>query len=284
MENKVVTVISAKEKFNLGLKEIVQYKDLFYTLAWRDFKVRYAQTVLGLAWAFVQPVLTLMVLTIIFTRVMNLWTFGVNPLPYTMSGTLLWGFFAYVLTNSGNSIIGAQGMIKKIYFPRLIIPLSKAVVGLIDFGISAVILIVLIIYYKAPVAPTAIFCLFFIFTTIVAALGIGIWVSALTIRYRDFQFIVPFAVQLGLFVSPIGYPIESVLHSEVLPKWAQAAYFLNPMAGNIQAFRFYLFGQLDNSQIAPGNMAMISIFMSFFLLVTGLIYFKKAEKDIADIV
>jgi len=284
MENKVVTVISANEKFNLGLKEIFQYKDLFMTLAWRDFKVRYAQTVLGLAWAVIQPLLTLIVLTMIFTRVMKLWTFGINPLPYTMSGTLLWGFFAAVLNSAGNSIIGAQGMIKKIYFPRLIIPLSKAIIGLIDFAISALILLALIIYFKVSIAPTAILCLFFIFTTIVAALGAGIWISALTIRYRDFQYIVPFAVQLGLFVSPIGYPVESVLHSEVIPKWAQVAYFLNPMAGNIQAFRFYLFGQLDPSQIAPGNMAMISVFVSYLLLISGVFYFKKVEKDIADIV
>lgn len=289
MENKQVTVISASEKFSLGLKEIYQYKDLFYTLTWRDLKVRYAQTFLGLLWALIQPIILMLALTLLFSKLMSgqgtMGYFDINPYVYTMSGTTLWGFFSFVLTNAGSSVIGAQGMIKKIYFPRLIIPLSKAVLGFVDFAIAFLILFIMMVVLKVSVSWHLLGCIFFVFSTICAAVGIGIWVSALTIRFRDIQFITPYVVQLGLFVTPIGYPAELIMHNSNMSKVVQYLYFLNPMAGNIHGFRYFLFGVQDPSvQLLGGTLTMLSVAVSFLLLFTSVLYFKKIEKEIADIV
>jgi lipopolysaccharide transport system permease protein len=289
MENREVTVVSADEKFNLGIKELLQYKDLFVTLTWRDFKVRYAQTALGLMWSLLQPVILMLAMTLLFARLMGgqgtMGYFTINPYVFTMSGTMLWGFFSFVLTTAGGSVIGAQGMIKKIYFPRLIIPLSKAALGLVDFGIAFLILAIMMIIFKVSISFQVLMCLFFVFTTMCAAVGIGIWVSALTIRYRDFQFITPFAVQLGLFLSPVGYPAELIIHNDTMPKFLHYLYFLNPMAGNIHGFRYFLFGVIEpERQAFGGSLTMLSVAMSFFLLFTSVLYFKKVEKEIADIV
>jgi lipopolysaccharide transport system permease protein len=251
--------------------------------------VRYAQTALGLSWALIQPVLLMLAMTMLFARLMGgqgtLGYFNINPYVFTMGGTMLWGFFSFVLTNAGSSVIGAQNMIKKIYFPRLIIPLSKAVVGLVDFAIAFFILIIMMIALNTQVRWESFIAVFFVFTTVCAAVGIGIWVSALTIRFRDFQHITPFAVQLGLFISPVGYPAEVIIHNNTMPKLFQYLYFLNPMAGNIHGFRHFLFGVQDaDKQILGGSLIVLSVAMSFILLITGIIYFKKVEKDIADIV
>lgn len=259
-----------------NLKELYRYKDLFYTLAWRDFKVRYAQTTIGVLWALIQPVITIVILSLVFGKVAQVET-PVPHLLYTVSGMSIWTYFSYVLTNSGNSIITSQAMVKKIYFPRLIIPLSKAVVGLIDLGITLLILIFLMVYYK--VMPSAhIWALpIFVFVGMIAALGAGIWLSALTVRFRDFQHVVPFIVQIGLYATPVAYPAEFVVKN--LPNWAAQLYFLNPIAGVIQGFRWSLFGGEF-----PGGYFWISIVMVIVLFVSSLFYFRKVEDDMADYV
>ena len=257
-------------------KELISYKDLFLTLAWRDFKIRYAQTVMGLLWALLQPVITLLILSLVFGRFVGVKT-EIPHIIFTVAGTSIWSYFSYVMTNSGNSIIMNQNMVKKIYFPRLIIPLSKAIVGFIDFGVSLIILIILMFYFKICPSSNLYFTPIFIFFGIIASLGMGIWLSALSVRFRDFQHIVPFIVQIGLYITPIAYPAEFAL--KTLPTWAERIYFLNPMAGVIQGFRWSVFGGE-----APGNLVYLSFTMIFLLFISGLIYFKRVENKMADFV
>lgn len=267
---------SGKKSIFPDFKELYRYKDLFLTLSWRDFRVRYAQTAIGFLWAFLQPIVTLFILTLVFNQFAGVKT-KIPHLLFTVSGLSIWTYFSYVMTNSGSSIIQSQDMVKKIYFPRLIIPISKAVVGLIDFSITLIILIVLMFYYQIAPAKTIIFAPFFIGIGILAALSVGIWLSALTVRYRDFQHVVPFLIQIGLFLTPVAYPVEMV--SERLPKWAESIYYLNPIAGAVQGFRWSVFGGS-----MPNSMVFLSFAMVLVLLFTGLLYFKKIESEMADYV
>lgn len=271
-------IINANERRLIpDFKELFRYKDLFYTLAWRDFRVRYVQTTIGFLWAFVQPVVTLLILTVVFSKFAKVDTGNVPHLVFTAASLSIWTYFAFVLTNSGSSIIASQGMIKKIYFPKLIIPLSKAVVGLIDFGIAFIILISLMVYYGITPESTVWMAPIFIIIGMIAALGVGIWLSALTVRYRDFQHIVPFMVQLGLYATPVAYPVSAA--SKNFPDWFMALYYLNPMAGVVQGFRWSLFGGDP-----PGNMMYISIGVVILIFISGLFYFKKVEDQMADFV
>lgn len=257
-------------------KELYRYKDLFLTLTWRDFRVRYAQTTIGLLWALLQPVVTLFILSMVFGKFVGVKT-EVPHLLFTMSGMAVWTYFSFVMSNAGNSIIANQGMVKKIYFPRLIIPLSKAAVGLIDLGISLLIMIALMIWYGVAPSINVFFAPLFLFVGMIAALAVGIWLSALTVRFRDFQHIVPFMVQIGLYITPIAYPAEFAMKE--LPKWAATLYYLNPMAGVVQGFRWSLFGGE-----APGWMMYVSFSMIFVIFISGLFYFKKVEDEMADYV
>lgn len=265
-----------KRNFLPNFRELYRYKDLFITLSWRDFKVRYAQTTIGLLWAILQPVVTLLILSLVFGKFVGVET-KVPHLLFTVAGMSIWTYFSYVMTNSGNSIIVSQEMVKKIYFPRLIIPLSKAVVGFIDFGISILILVVLMIYYQIMPSSNIWMAPLFILVGIIAALGVGIWLSALSVRFRDFQHVVPFMVQIGLYITPIAYPAEFA--TKQLPEWAANIYFLNPMAGVVQGFRWSLFGGE-----APGALMWVSLVMILIIFISGLFYFNKVEKNMADYV
>ena len=216
-------------------KELYRYKDLFITLTWRDFKVRYAQTTIGLLWALLQPVITLLILSLVFGKFVGVKT-DVPYLLFAMTGLTVWTYFSFVITNAGASIIASQVMIKKIYFPRLIIPLSKAAVGLIDLGISLVIMICLMFYYGIVPSSNVWLAPVFLFFGMLAALAVGILLSAITVRYRDFQHVVPFMVQIGLYITPIAYPADFAMQQ--LPKWAATVYYLNPIAGVVQGFRW----------------------------------------------
>jgi lipopolysaccharide transport system permease protein len=272
-----VVIDASKSFWHLNLKELFDYKDLFYTLAYRDFKVRYAQTFLGFAWAFIQPALTLLVFSLLFSRGLQVDTQGVPYLLFAASGLAAWTYFSTVMGQAGGSIIGAQSMVQKIYFPRLVIPLSKAVVGLIDFGITLCIIFMLMLYYRYVPSPNIIFLPLFLLAAILSALGVGVWLSALSIRYRDFQHIVPFLVRFGMFLTPVAYP-ASIIVSKI-PAWASVIYFLNPIAGVIEGFRWCIFGTNP-----PGTLSYISFGVILFLFISSLFYFKKVEKTIADIV
>ena len=207
MSNNHKIIDASKSSIIPDFKELYRYKDLFITLTWRDFRVRYAQTTIGMLWALLQPIVTLAILSLVFGKFVGVKT-DTPYLLFAMTGMTIWTYFSFVMTNAGSSIIANQGMVKKIYFPRLIIPLSKAAVGLIDLAISLVIMIVLMFYYGITPSANVWLAPVFILFGMIAALAVGIWLSALTVRFRDFQHIVPFMVQIGLYVTSIAYPAE----------------------------------------------------------------------------
>lgn len=272
------TIVDAdKQKLRLNLRELFNYRDLFLILAYRDFRVRYAQTFLGFFWAFLQPAATLLIFTVVFGKAVKVDTGGVPYPVFAITGMAAWTYFAFVLNQSGNSIIGAQEMVKKIYFPRLVIPLSKAVVGFVDFGIAFLFLAVLMFIYSFPPSGNILYLPIFILLTITSALAVGIWLSALTIRYRDFQHVVPFLVQFGLYATPTAYPAETIINS--LPDWAVAIYYMNPMAGVVEGFRWSILGGAP-----PSDYAYISFALTGILFISALFYFRKVERVMADIV
>ena len=272
-----LVVDAGKTGINLNLKELFHYKDLFLILAYRDLRVRYAQTFLGLLWAVLQPLATLIIFTVVFGKVAKVDTGGIPYPLFAVCGMAAWSYFAFVLNQSGNSIIGAQEMVKKIYFPRLVIPLSKAVVGFVDFIIAFIFIIVLLLYYGFTPSANIIYLPIFILLTIVSALAAGIWLSALTIRYRDFQHIVPFIVQFGLYATPVGYMAQDVVAN--LPEWGTFLFYANPMAGIVEGFRWSILGGTP-----PVIYAYISFSVVLLLFFSGLYYFKSVEKVMADIV
>ncbi|HEX7014882.1 MAG TPA: ABC transporter permease [Cyclobacteriaceae bacterium] len=272
-----IIVDATKRGFSLNLKELLEYRDLFLILAYRDLRVRYAQTFLGLAWAFLQPAATLLIFTVVFGRAVKVDTGGIPYPVFAITGMTAWTYFAFVLNQSGNSIVGAQEMVKKIYFPRLVIPLSKAVVGFVDFLIAFAILFVLMAVYRVMPSSNLVFLPVFILLTVVSALAAGIWLSALTIRYRDFQHVVPFLVQFGLYATPIAYPSETIIDN--LPRWGTVLYYLNPMAGVVEGFRWSVLGGSP-----PNEFAYLSFGVMALLFISALIYFKRVERVMADIV
>ena len=274
--NRVI-VDADKQELRLNLRELFNYRDLFFILAYRDLRVRYAQTFLGIFWAFLQPAATLLIFTVIFGKAVKVDTDGVPYPVFAITGMTAWTYFAFVLNQAGNSIIGSQEMVKKIYFPRLVIPLSKAVVGFVDFAIAFIFLAVMMMIYGVSPSANIVYLPLFILLTIISALAVGIWLSALTIRYRDFQHVVPFLVQFGLYATPTAYPAETIVNS--LPDWAVAIYYLNPMAGVVEGFRWSVLGGAPPSDFAYISFALIGI-----LFMSGLYYFRKAERVMADIV
>jgi lipopolysaccharide transport system permease protein len=272
-----IVVDANKGSFSLNLKELFSYRDLFYILAYRDLRVRYAQTFLGFAWAILQPVVTLSIFTLVFGRFVNVNTAGVPYPVFALCGMVAWTYFSFVMNQSGTSIIGSQDMIKKIYFPRLIIPLSKAVVGFVDFFIALALLFILLIFYHVPVSGNILMLPVFILLTILSSLAMGIWLSALSIRYRDFQHITPFLVQVGLYATPIAYPGETVVGT--LPRWAAVLFYLNPLAGIVEGFRWSILGRGNLNSVS-----FISFTMVIVLFLSGLYYFKRVERVMADMV
>jgi lipopolysaccharide transport system permease protein len=256
-------------------KDLWRYRELFYFLAWRDILVRYKQTVIGIAWAIIRPLLTMIVFTVIFGKLAKLPS---NNVPYPIlvfAAMLPWQFFANALSECSNSLISNSNLVSKVYFPRLIIPASSVVVSFIDFLISSSILIALMLWYQY-VPSWGVLCLpFLVMLAFAAALGGGLWFAALNIKYRDFRFIVPFVVQFGLYVSPVGFS------SSIVPEQWRLLYSLNPMVGVIDGFRWAILGQ-ETLFYMPGFMLSISIV--FFLLISGIWYFRKTERSFADII
>ncbi|XOV91914.1 MAG: ABC transporter permease [Bacteroidota bacterium] len=267
------TEITPESSRNINFKELFHYKDLFIILAWRDLKVRYAQTALGLAWAIIQPLATLLIFTLIFGRAIQVNT-GDVPYPvYALAGMSAWAYFAFVMSQSGGSIISSGEMIKKIYFPRLIIPLSKAIVALVDFLVTLGLLIILMVYHQITVKYTIFLLPVFFLINVMASLAIGIWLSALTIRYRDFQHVIPFMVQIGLYTTPIAYP------ATLIPDKYQFIYHLNPMAGIVEGFRYAILHQNEIS-----DFSFVSYGIVLVLFGSSIWYFKKMERTMADLV
>jgi lipopolysaccharide transport system permease protein len=255
------------------LRECWQQRELLYFLAWRDIKVRYKQTVVGVAWAVFQPVLTVLVFTLIFGHLAKL----PSNVPYAVlvfSGMLPWTLFANSLTNSSASLLMNQQLITKIYVPRLLIPLSAIVVSLVDFGLAFVVFLVVMAYYGLVPTLAIIVLPLLVLLALATALSIGLWFSALNVKYRDVQYVLPFLTQIWFFLTPVTYS------TSLIPDRWRLVYGLNPMAGVVQGFRWALLGQ--ESYVGP--MLGISVGMVAVLLVTGMAYFRRVEKSFADVI
>lgn len=251
------------------------YRELFYFFAWRDILVRYKQTFIGLTWSLLRPFLTMLVFTLVFSKLAKLPS---NNAPYPIlvfAALLPWQFFANAFTEAGNSLINNSNMISKVYFPRLIIPVSAVIVSFIDFLISGVILIGLMVWYGYMPDWHIVTLPIFILIAVAAAMGAGLWIAALNVKYRDFRYIIPFVVQLGLYVSPVGFS------SAIVPDEWRLLYSVNPMVGVIDGFRWAIMGG-DSSLYWPGfalSMGLVSI-----MLITGIMYFRQTEHRFADLI
>lgn len=259
----------------LNLRDLWKYRELIYFLIWRDIKVRYKQAVLGVGWAIIQPILTMVIFSVIFGKFGKLPTDQSLPYPlFTFAALLPWGLFANALQRSGTSLVGSAHLITKIYFPRLIIPISAVVGGIVDFGISFVILLGMMAFYKVYPTWNMLWIIPFTLLTLITALAVGLWLSALNVRYRDVQQMIPFLVQAWMYASPVAYSAKIITERS----W-QLIYGLNPLTGIIQGFRWAMLGGTP-----PGELMWISSAVMVILFVSGLYYFRRMEKTFADTV
>ena len=256
--------------------EVLKYRELFYFLAWRDILVRYKQTVIGVAWSVIRPLLSMIIFTVIFGRLANLPTEGTVPYPIMVFSALLpWQYFANSMQASSESLINAANMISKIYFPRIILPVSSVLVSAIDFLISFAMLCILMIMYRFVPSPYIILLPVFFIPASITALGLGFWFSAISVKYRDFRHIMPFMLQFGLYVSPVGFS------SSIIPEKWRLLYSLNPMVGVIDGFRWCIQGT-SSSLYLPAF--IISIITSALIFFSGQKFFRKTEKSFADFI
>ncbi|MDI9569820.1 MAG: ABC transporter permease [Pseudomonadota bacterium] len=256
--------------------DLWRYRELFVILAWRDVSVRYKQTIIGILWAVIRPLLTMVVFTVIFGRIAKLPSDGQAPYALLVFAAMLpWTLFANALSESSNSLINNANLIGKVYFPRLIIPTATLVTAFIDFLISFVILLGMMLWYKFIPGWQFLYLPGFILLALLASLGPGLWITALNVKYRDFRYVIPFVVQFGLYVSPVGFS------SNVIPEQWRLLYSLNPMVGVIDGFRWCLLG--GNSPLyLPGFLLSLGIIAAFLYL--GVTHFRKTEKTFADLI
>ncbi|NJM44758.1 MAG: ABC transporter permease [Alkalinema sp. RU_4_3] len=256
-------------------RDLWRYRELFYFLAWRDILVRYKQTSIGVAWALLRPFLTMVVFTVVFGTLAKLPTQGV-PYPILVFAAMLpWQFFANSLSESSNSLISNANLLSKVYFPRLVLPTSAVIVSFIDFMISGIILLGLMAWYHFMPSWRIITLPFFILVAFGAAMGAGFWLSALNVKYRDFRYVVPFIIQFGLYISPVGFS------SSIVPEQWRWLYCLNPMVGVIDGFRWAILG--GDAQLYWPGFSLSIVFVSL-LLITGVRYFRAYERSFADVI
>ncbi len=255
--------------------DLWRYRELFYILAWRDITVRYKQTIIGVAWAVLRPLLTMMIFVVVFGKIAKLPSEGVPYPIFVFAAMLPWTFFATAFSDASNSLIGNSNLISKVYFPRLIIPAASVIVAGVDFLISFVILIGLMVWYQYLPDWHILSLPFFLILAFFAALGSGLYVAALNVKYRDFRFVIPFIVQLGLYISPVGFS------TTIVPEKYQLLYYLNPMVGVIDGFRWAISGGKTAFNMTE---LVISVVMIIFLCVLGIYHFKKTEKTFADVI
>jgi lipopolysaccharide transport system permease protein len=264
----------------LNLGDLWRYRELIYFLIWRDVKVRYKQTALGASWAILQPLITMVVFTLLFGRLAKMPSDGIPYPLFSYTGLLPWGLFTKAIGDAGRSMVTNRSMITKVYFPRLSIPLSSVLAGLVDFGLSFLVLVGMILVYnyvpaleyQVVITPAILTLPLFLLLALVTSLGVGLWLSALNVQYRDVNYILPFLTQFWLFITPIAYP------ASMIPEKWQLLYSLNPMTGVVEGFRWALLGVKE----APSPMIAISSVIAILLLVTGLFYFRRMERTFAD--
>jgi lipopolysaccharide transport system permease protein len=259
---------------SLNLRDLWVYRELVYFLTWRDLKVRYKQTALGAAWAVLQPVLSMVVFSVFFGGLLNVPSDGIPYPVFSYTGLLPWGVFSKALNDAGRSLVTNRTMITKIYFPRMVIPLASVLAGVVDFLIAFVVLLGLMMYFDIQPTSNVWTLPFFLLLALITALGVGLWLSALNVLYRDIGYIIPFLTQLWFYLTPIVYP-----SSEIPEQW-QLLYALNPMVGVVEGFRWALLG----TDTAPGPMVAVSAAIAVLMLVSGMFYFRRMERTFADMV
>lgn len=275
MNQKNEIIIEAGRVEKNYWRDLWSYKELFYFLAWRDTLVRYKQTSIGIAWALLRPLITMVIFTVVFGKFAKLPSDGAPYAITVFAAILPWQFFASAFSEAGNSLVGNAGMLSKIYFPRLIIPVSAVITSFVDFLVSAIILGGLLVFYGHPVGARILALPLFTILAFAAAMGFGIWVAALNVAYRDFSYVVPFVVQLGTYISPVGFS------SSIVPEQWRLLYSINPMVSVIDGFRWAIVGG-ESKIYLPGF--FLSSTMVVVVLVTGLVHFRRTEKYFADIV
>jgi lipopolysaccharide transport system permease protein len=259
---------------SIGLRELWDYRELLYFLTWRDIKVRYKQTALGAAWAVIQPFFMMVVFSLFFGKLAGVPSDGIPYPVFAFCGLLPWQLFAHALTESSNSLVGNQNLITKVYFPRLVVPIAAVLGGVVDFAIAFVILLAMMLYFGIVPGWAIVTLPLFVVLAITTALAVGLWLSALNVKYRDVRYTMNFLVQFWLFATPVAYP------SSLIPEQWRWAYGLNPMAGVVEGFRWALLGKTD----PPGALLAVSIAVVVLLLIGGLYYFRKMEQEFADVV
>jgi lipopolysaccharide transport system permease protein len=275
MKTRTLTIEAGRSEKQYW-QDLWNYRELFYTLAWRDISVRYKQTFIGFAWALIRPFLTMVVFTIVFGKLAGLPTEGNAPYPILVFSALLpWQFFSSALSECSNSLIANANMLSKVYFPRLVIPTSAVIVSFVDFLISGIILLGLMTWFNFVPSWRIVTLPVFIAIAFAASMGAGLWLAALNVEYRDFRYVVPFLVQFGLYISPVGFS------SSVVPQQWRLLYSLNPMVGVIDGFRWAILGQ-ESVIYWPGF--WLSLGIVGLVLVTGIWYFRKMERTFADVI
>ena len=269
------TIIKPSRGISLpDFSELWEYRDLFYFLVLRDIKVRYKQTVLGGLWAIIQPFFTMVVFSLFFGKLAKVPSDGIPYPIFSYAALVPWTFFAQGLTNSSNSLVGSANLITKVYFPRIIIPLSSVVSGIIDFFIAFAVLIGIMFFYNIYPTINIVWLPLLLLLAFITSLGVGMWLSALNVEFRDVRYVVPFLIQIWLFATPIAYP------SSLLPEPWRTIYGLNPMVGVTEGFRWALLG----TTTAPGPIIIVSSLVTLIILFTGIIYFNRMERTFADVV
>lgn len=258
----------------LNLRDLWEYRDLLYFLAWRDIKVRYKQTVLGAAWAIIQPFLTMVVFSLFFGRLAGIPSDGVPYPVFSYAALVPWTFFANGLAQSSNSLVGSANLIKKVYFPRLTVPIAAVLSGVVDFVLAFMVLLGMLAFYGIMPTRNIVWLPLFLLLALVTSLGAGLWLSAMNVQFRDIRYIIPFLTQLWLFATPIAYP------SSIVPEQLRPLYALNPMVGVVEGFRWALLG-VDTK---PGPMIFVSALAAVAMFIGGAYYFRRMEKTFADVV
>lgn len=259
----------------LKLREMWQYRELLYFLTWRDIKIRYKQTIIGASWAIIQPLMTMVVFSVFFGGLAHIPSDGIPYPIFSYTALVPWTLFAYGLQQSSNSLVGSSNLITKIYFPRLIIPISSVISGVLDFVLAFIMLLVLMIIYHIVPTANIVWLPLLVLLTLITSLGVGLWLSALNVQFRDIRYVVPFLTQFWMFATPIAYS-SSLIQNDIL----RTIYGLNPMAGVVEGFRWALLG----TDTAPGPLILVSTAAAVLLLVSGAFYFRRMERTFADVV
>jgi lipopolysaccharide transport system permease protein len=259
---------------SLGLWELWEYRELLYFLTWRDIKVRYKQTVLGASWAILQPVLTMVVFSLFFGKLAKMPSDDVPYPIFSLAGLVPWTFFAYALTQSSNSMVQSANLVKKVYFPRLAVPIASVLSGVADFILAFIVLLGMMFYFGIFPTIHVLVLPFLLVLALITSLGIGLWMSALNVLYRDVRYVLPFLTQFWMFATPIAYP------TSIVPEEWRLLYGVNPMVGVVEGFRWALLG----TDTQPGPMLFVSTLAAVTILLSGAFYFRRMEKTFADVV